>query len=51
MSICAAVISVVCAAAGILVSATAGTPVGSTIVVANIAVFGVFTLAGFIRSH
>ena len=51
VSICAAVISVVCAAAGILVSATAGTPVGSTIVVANIAVFGVFTLAGFIRSH
>ncbi len=51
VSICAAVISVVCAAAGILVSATGGTPVGSTIVVANIAVFGVFTLAGFIRSH
>ncbi len=50
VSICAAVISVACAAAGILIAAVAGTPVGSTIVVANIAVFGVFTLAGFIRS-
>ena len=51
VSICAAVISVLCAAAGILVAAVAGTPVGSTIVVANIAVFGVFTLAGLVRSR
>ena len=50
VSICAAVISVLCAAAGILIAAVAGTPVGSTIVVANIAVFGLFTLAGMIRS-
>jgi zinc transport system permease protein len=51
VSICAAVISVLCAAAGILVAAVMGTPVGSTIVVANIAVFGLFTLAGFVRSR
>ena len=51
VSICAAVISVLCAAAGILVAAVAGTPVGSTIVVANIAVFGLFTLAGLVRSR
>ena len=51
VSICAAVISVLCAAAGILIAAVAGTPVGSTIVVANIAVFGLFTLAGLIRNR
>ena len=51
VSICAACISVLCAAAGILIAAVAGTPVGSTIVVANIAVFGLFTLAGFLRSR
>ena len=51
VSICAALISVICAAAGILIAAVAGTPVGSTIVVANIAVFGLFTLAGLIRSR
>ena len=51
VSICAAVISVLCAVAGILIAAVAGTPVGSTIVVANIAVFILFSLAGLIRSR
>ena len=51
VSICAACISVICAVVGILCSAVLSTPVGSTIVVANIAVFGIFTLAGLIRSH
>ena len=51
VSVCAAVISVLCAAVGILVAAMAGTPVGSTIVVANIAVFAAFTLAGFLRGR
>ncbi len=51
VSVCAACISVVCAVVGILTAAVAGTPVGSTIVVANIAVFGLFTLAGFLRSR
>ena len=51
VSICAALISVLCAAAGILLAAVFGTPVGSTIVVANIAVFGLFTLAGLVRGR
>lgn len=37
--ICSAVISVVCSAAGILISILASTPVGSTIVAADMAVF------------
>lgn len=37
--ICSAVISVVCALAGIIISILGSTPVGSTIVVANIVVF------------
>ena len=40
--ICSAVISVVCAAAGIIISILASTPVGSTIVTADIVVFLVF---------
>ena len=51
VSICAAVISVLCAAAGILIAAVAGTPVGSTIVVANIGVFALFTLASLVRGR
>ena len=46
VTICAAVLSVLCAAAGILVSIIGGTPVGSTIVAVDIAAFLVFTLAG-----
>ena len=51
VSICAACISVLCAVAGILVAAVAGTPVGSTIVVADIAVFAIFSLIGFLRAR
>lgn len=40
--ICSAVISVVCAAAGIIISILASSPVGSTIVTADIVVFLVF---------
>lgn len=47
--ICSVSISVVCSALGLLVSILAGTPVGSTIVAAHIAAFGVFTLIGMIR--
>lgn len=46
VTICSAVLSVVCALAGILLSIVAGTPVGSTIVVVDIAAFAVFSLAG-----
>lgn len=51
VSVCAACISVFCAVMGILISTVAGTPVGSTIVAANIVVFGVFTLLGFARGR
>ena len=47
--ICAGAVSVVCAALGILVSILAGTPVGSTIVAANIVVFAVCSAVGGIR--
>ncbi len=42
--ICSAVIAVICALAGILCSIVFSTPVGSTIVVANILVFGICSL-------
>lgn len=49
VTICAAVFSVVCAVAGILVSILAGTPVGSTIVAADALGFGIFSLAGSLK--
>ena len=45
--ICSAVISVICAFAGIFLSIMFGTPVGSTIVVSDIAVFFVFCIISF----
>lgn len=44
--ISAAVISVVCSVSGIFASVIFGTPVGSTVVAADIAVFAVFSLVG-----
>lgn len=44
-----AVISVFCALLGILSSVLLDTPVGATVVVANIAVFGVFSLVGLLK--
>lgn len=49
VTICSACISVICTAAGILISILAGTPVGSTIVVVDIVVFAVFSIIGEIR--
>ena len=46
--ICSAVLSVICSVFGILFSILAGTPVGSTIVVVDIIVFGIFSLIGVI---
>lgn len=46
VTICAAVVSVVCAVAGILISILAGAPVGSTIVAVDLGVFALFALAG-----
>ena len=49
VTLCAAVVSVVCAVAGILISILAGTPVGSTIVAVDLAVFGLFALLGMVK--
>lgn len=46
VTICSAVLSVVCAVLGILVAILWGTPVGPTIVVADIAFFFIFWLIG-----
>ena len=51
VTICSAILSVSCTAAGILASIIAGTPVGPTIVLADIVAFGIFFLVGFILSH
>ena len=48
VTICSAVISVVCAVFGILISIVAGTPVGSTIVAVDIAGFFAFCIIGLI---
>ena len=47
VTVCAAIVSVVCALIGLFTSILAGTPVGSTIVAADIVVFAIFTLVGF----
>ena len=44
VTICAAIVSVVCALIGLFTSILAGTPVGSTIVAADIVVFAIFSL-------
>ena len=46
VTVCAAILSVVCALAGLLVAILAGTPVGSTIVAADMIAFALFSLAG-----
>ncbi len=46
VTVCAAVLAVVCSLAGILISILAGTPVGSTIVAVQIIVFGLTSAAG-----
>ena len=48
VTLCALIMSVTCAALGILISIMAGTPVGSTIVAVDIAGFGLFSAAGLI---
>lgn len=48
VTICSAILSVLCAVIGILISILAGTPVGSTIVVADIAAFLIFSLMGVV---
>lgn len=51
VTVCAAVFSVFCAAAGIVVAVLAGTPVGTTIVAVDMAGFGLFWMAGALRGQ
>lgn len=50
VTVAAAIISVVCSLVGIVVAILAGTPVGSTIVAADIVAFGLFYCIGMIRN-
>lgn len=49
VTVSSAIISVVCATGGLLTSLIAGTPVGPTIVVADMAVFFIFLIVGLIN--
>lgn len=49
--ICSTIVSVVCAAVGILLSVLTGTPVGSTIVAVDTVVFGIFSVIGVFAKH
>ena len=49
VTICAAIVSVVCALSGLLTSILAGTPVGSTIVAVDIVVFIIFSVIGKLK--
>ena len=48
VTVCSAILSIFCSLLGILISILAGTPVGSTIVAADIVLFFVFSAAGTI---
>ena len=50
VTICSVIISVTCALAGLLISVPAGTPVGSTIVAADLIAFLAFYIVGKVRS-
>ena len=50
VTVCAGTVSVLCAVAGLFISILAGTPVGATIVVVDLAVFLVFSVIGRTRS-
>lgn len=49
VTICSACLSVFCAALGIIISIIAETPVGPTIVIADILAFGIFALIGLVK--
>jgi len=48
VTVCSVIVSVICAALGMLASILAGTPVGSTIVAVNIIVFALFSVTGLL---
>ena len=47
--VCSAVLSVLCALSGLVLSVVFSTPVGSTVVAADIIVFAVFSLLGKLK--
>lgn len=49
VTICSAVLSVICAVSGILIAVLAGTPVGSTIVAVDAVCFGICYIMGMIK--
>lgn len=49
VTICSAVLSVICSFSGILISIMAGTPVGSTIVAVDVVAFGICYLIGSLK--
>lgn len=49
VTICSAIVSVICSVSGLLFAILAGTPVGSTIVAADIIAFLIFTIIGKIK--
>lgn len=51
VTICSAILSVICAFLGIMISIVVGTPVGSTIVAADIVAFGIFSLLGALKGR
>jgi len=51
VTVCSVIVSVTCAALGILTSILAGTPVGATVVAVNIAVFAIFSFTGLITKR
>ncbi len=51
VTICSVVVSVICAALGLLVSILAGTPVGSTIVAVDIVGFALFCAVGMLTNR
>jgi zinc transport system permease protein len=51
VTVCSAVLSVVCTLVGMIVSIVGGTPVGSTIVAVDIAAFLIFAVIGRVRGE
>ncbi len=49
VTVCSAVLSVLCASTGIVISVLAGTPVGSTIVIADMTVFFICFIVGSVK--
>ena len=49
VTVCSAVISVICASTGIIISIVADTPVGATIVACDICVYIAFSLIGYLK--